>query len=353
MGSNFSRSRITKIPSLMSPRSCPKIFAIACALVVTPAVAQVDLAMKKVIRVDKFEFAPSIIIPDIAKRFNSEPSAIESRLKGSALASLSQELSSTKLMELAVRDDSLKRLAEEWRVSEELGGGKSGNTLAIPTVADANYLAYAKVEELVVKRVQDKELGVPFSRSYMIVDISLEVTVRKSGTKKVLQEVFEYNWVERSVVNSSCQYTHQPEVFKNRLEQKYNILDGNAGVIRGAMAGLSKKLAQRVLDSYCPIRITSVKGKLFNIDRGRAAGIKEGHLMEVIERVDDEFGTDPGFPIGQARAKAVMEGSTLMELLSDEGLEELKRDRTKLTVNRPVEEKFAEPEPKPAAPSKK
>jgi hypothetical protein len=337
----------------MSPRSYPKILATAFALVVTPAVAQVDLAVKKVIRVDKFEFAPSIIIPDIAKRFNAEPSAVESRLKGSALASLGQELSSTKLMELAVRDDSLKRLVEEWRVSEEFGSRKSGDTLGIPTVADANYLAYAKVEELVVKRVQDKELGVPFSRCYMVVDVSLEVTTRKLGTKKVLQEAFEYNWVERSVVNSSCKYTHQPEVFKNRVEQKYNILDGDAGVIRGAMTGLSKKLAQRVLDSYCPIRITGAKGKLFNIDRGRAAGIKEGHIMELTERVDDEFGTDPGFPIGQARAKAVKEDSTLMELLSEEGLQELKRDRTKLTVTRPVEEKFAEPEPKPAVPSKK
>lgn len=75
----------------MSPRSYPKIFATAFALVVTPAIAQVDLAVKKVIRVDKFEFAPTIIIPDIAKRFNAEPSAVESRLKGSALASLSQE----------------------------------------------------------------------------------------------------------------------------------------------------------------------------------------------------------------------------------------------------------------------
>ena len=337
----------------MSPRSYTKILAVVFKLVVAPAVAQVDLAVKKVIRVDKFEFAPSIIIPDIAKRFNAEPSSVESRLKGSALASLGQELSSSKLMELAVRDDSLKRLAEEWRVSEELGSRKGQDAIGIPTVADANYLAHAKVEELVVKRVQDKEFGVPFSRCYMIVDVSLEVTTREIGTKKVLQEVYEYNWVERSVVNSSCRYTHQPEIFKNRLEQKYNILDGDAGVIRGAMTGLSKKLAQRVLDSYCPIRITGVKGKLFNIDRGRAAGIKEGHIMELTERVDDESETDPGFPIAQARAKAVKEDSTLMELLSDEGVEELKRDRSKLTVTRPVEEKFAEPELKPIGPSKK
>ncbi len=74
--------------------------------------------------------------------------------------------------------------------------------------------------------------------------------------------------------------------------------------------------------------------------------------MELTERADDEFGTDSGFPIGKARVKTVKEDSTLMELVSDEGVEELKGDRSKLTVTRPVEAKFAEPEPKPAAPSK-
>jgi hypothetical protein len=74
--------------------------------------------------------------------------------------------------------------------------------------------------------------------------------------------------------------------------------------------------------------------------------------MELTERADDEFGTDSAFPIGKARVKTVKEDSTLMELVSDEGVEELKGDRTKLTVTRPVEAKFAEPEPKPAAPPK-
>jgi hypothetical protein len=335
----------------MRPRFYQTILAVACAAVVSPVLAQVDLEVK-VMRVDKFEVAPSVITGDIVKHFKAEASAVESRLKGSALATLSQELSSTKLMSLAVRDDSLKRLAEEWKLSEELGSGKSEDALTGPSVADADYLAYAKIEELTINRTpNDSFPGFSFTPWNIIVEISLEVTTRKTKTKKVLKEVFEYSALEKSVLTSIYKHSRQPEVMRKSLEQKYDILDSDAGVIRGAMNGLAKKLAQRVLDSYCPIRITSARGKLFNIDRGRAAGLKEGHIMELTERADDEFGTDSGFPIGKARVKTVKEDSSLMELVSDEGVEELKGDRTKLTVTRPVEAKFAEPEPKPVAPS--
>lgn len=330
----------------MRSRFYPSIVAAAFAALLTPILAQ-DAPEVKVMRVDQFELAPGIITAQIAKHFNATPLAVESRIKGAVLASLSQEISSSKLLTLAVRDESLERLKKEWKVSEELGSGKSEDALTGPSVADANYLAYAKIEEFIYKNEGAVRLpgGFTFAPWNIIVDLSLEITTRKTGTKKVIKEVYNYNAIERSVI------PRLPEAAQKAMEKKYDLVDSDAGVFRAAINGLAKKLAQRVLDSYCPIRITSARGKLFNIDRGRAAGLKEGHIMELTERADDELGTDSGFPIGQARVKTVKEDSTLMELLSDEGVEELKGDRTKLTVTRPVEAKFAEPEPKPVAPS--
>ena len=291
-------------------------------------------------QVDKFEFAPGIVTKEIASRFSATPIDVESRLKGVLLATLSQELSSTKLMTLAVRDESLKRLAAEWKVSEELGSGKSGDAATGPSVDDAHHLAYAKVESFNADRrpTATSKTGQPLAFEWkMDVVISLEITTRKTGTKKVYKEDFT-----TSGAGVTFMRIDGGNVTSKTTPDFTNVM------IRQLADGVSKKLGMRVLDSYCPIRITSARGKLFNIDRGRAAGLKEGHIMELTERADDEFGTDSGFPIGQARVKTVKEDSTLMELVSDEGVEELRGDRTKLTVTRPVEAKFAEPELKPA-----
>jgi hypothetical protein len=320
----------------MRHRFYASILAAAFAALLTPILAQ-DAPEVKVMRVDKFEFAPGIVTDEVAKRFNASKSDLESRLKGMVLATLSQELSSTKLLTLAVRDESLRRLKEEWRVSEELGSGKSDDAATGASVDDAGLLAYAKIEDFVASRVHNERKTAFVWRLNMT--ISLEVTTRKSGTKKVYKEDFEA---------SGNGLTYAPMIGK---ELPKNQPDYTDSMIRQLADGISKKLGMRVIDSHCPIRITSARGKLFNIDRGRAAGLKEGHIMELTERADDEFGTDSGFPIGKARVKTVKEDSTLMELVSDEGVEELKGDRTKLTVTRPVEAKFAEPEPKPVAPS--
>jgi hypothetical protein len=330
----------------MRPRFYQTILAVACAAVVSPVLAQVDLEVK-VMQVESFDFAPGIVTQTVAKKFQGTPAEVESRLKGAILATFSQELSSTKLLSLAVRDDSLRRLAKEWKVSEEFGSGKTEDAITGPSVADVTHIAYAKVEDLVailmppnIKKVGNMVLSA--SEWKIGAVISLEVTTRKTGTKKVIKEDFE---VSGSGTNFGVDSRNQ-----TRLEN--NVQEFDAAIVRKFVDGISKKLGMRVIDSCCPIRITSARGKLFNIDRGRAAGLKEGQIMELTERADDEFGTDSGFPIGKARVKTVKEDSTLMELVSDEGVDELKGDRTKLTVTRPVEAKFAEPEPKPAAPSK-
>jgi hypothetical protein len=325
----------------MRSRFYPSTLAAAFVALLTPILAQ-DAPEVKVMRVDKFEFAPGIVTKKIEDRFQASAANVENRLKGVLLATLSQEISSTKLLTLAVRDESLKRLKEEWKVSEELGSGKSGDAATGPSVDDAHYLAYAKVEDFVAdfsRLTSKKDPSLALTEWKLQVTISLEVTARKTGTKKVLKEEFEASGKGTNfLVNGKLPDRNAP--------------DFDAVMVKQLADGVSKKLGMRVVDSLCPIRITSARGKLFNIDRGRAAGIKEGHIMELTERADDEFGTDSGFPIGQARVKTVKEDSSLMELLSDEGVEELKGDRTKLTVTRPVEAKFAEPEPKPAVASK-
>ena len=331
----------------MRPRFYQFILAVACAAVVSPVLAQVDLEVK-VMRVDQFELAPGIITAQIAKHFNATPSAVESRIKGAVLASLSQEISSSKLLTLAVRDESLERLKKEWKVSEELGSGKSEDALTGPSVDDANYLAYAKIEEFIYKNEGAVRLpgGFTFAPWNIIVDLSLEITTRKTGTKKVIKEVYNYNAIERSVI------TRLPEAAQKAMEKKYNLVDSDAGVFRAAINGLAKKVGTRVLDVFCPPRIINVRGNMFIVDRGRAAGMQEGHIVELTERADDEFGTDASFPLGKARVKSVKEETSVLELMSTDGAAELAGDKTKLTITRPLDPKTADPEPVAPPPSK-
>lgn len=333
----------------MSYSFSSRILGAVFAVAVTPILAQ-DAPEVKVMRVDKFEFEPEIVTPKIAKCFDASPAAVESRLKGSILATLSQELSSTKLLSLAVRDDSLRRLAKEWKVSEELGSGKNDDAATGPSVDDASYLAYAKVEDLVaVLRTESKTVG---GRVYSVGEwkigaaISLEVTTRKTGTKKVLKEEFE---VSGNGSNFGVDAQNQ-----KRLENNVQAFD--AAIVRKFVDGISKKLGMRVLDVFCPTRIINVRGNMFIVDRGRAAGMKEGQIVELTERGDDEFGTDAGFPLGKARVKSVKEETSVLELVSTEGAAELAGDRAKLTITRPLDPKVEQREPVVApkvGPSKK
>ena len=109
----------------------------------------------------------------------------------------------------------------------------------------------------------------------------------------------------------------------------------------------------RVLDVFCPPRVIQVRGSMFIVDRGRAAGMKEGQVVELSDRADDEFGTDAGFPLGKARVKSVKEETCVLELLSSEGREELEKDKSKLTISRPIEDKTLANEPQEAPKPKK
>jgi hypothetical protein len=278
-----------------------------------------DAPEPKVMRVDKFELAPGLVTPEIARRFKAEPAAVESRIKGAVLATLSQELSSTKLLSIAVRDESLRRLEQEWKISEQIGNGKSEEAASGPGVDDANYLAYAKIEDFVADYKAIANSQGAAAKWKLRMTLSLEITTRKTGTKKVIKEDFES---QGSGVVSSA---------------RMGLPDFDSGKVRELADGIAKKLGMRVLDMYCPPRVIQVRGAMFIVDRGRAAGMKEGQIVELNDRADDEFGTDAGFPLGKARVKTVKEETCVMELIGVEGREELEKDKSKLTISRPLE----------------
>lgn len=280
-----------------------------------------DSPAAKVMRLDKLELAPGIVTREVAARFQAQPKDVESRLRGAVLATLAQELSSSKLLKLAVRDRSLSRLAEEWKLSEELGNGKTDDAFTGPGVDDANYLGYATIEDFVADyRGIQNAAGVAGIWKLRIT-ISLEVTERKTGTKRVIKEDFEENGSGK--VSSA----------------RIGAPNFDSGHVRSLADGVAKKLGMRVLDSLCAPRIIQVRGRLFIVDRGRAAGMKEGQLVEVSEPADDQLGTDAGFPVGKAVVKSVKEETCVLELVSAEGEPDLSRVEIKksFTISRPVD----------------
>ncbi len=270
---------------------------------------------------DKLELAPGIVTKEIASRFQATVKDVESRLRGAVLATLSQELSSSKLLKLAVRDSSLSRLFEEWKLSEELGIGKSEDLAAGPTVEDASFLAYATIEDFVADYSSIQNAAGAAAKWKLRITISLEVTERKSGTKRVIKEDFEETG--KGIVSSA----------------RLGAPNFDSGSVRSLADGVAKKLGMRVLDSLCAPRIIQARGRIFIVDRGRAAGMKEGQFVEVAEPADDQLGTDAAFPIGKAVVRSVKEETCVLELVSAEGESDLSKVQIKksFTISRPVD----------------
>jgi hypothetical protein len=93
--------------------------------------------------------------------------------------------------------------------------------------------------------------------------------------------------------------------------------------------------------------VIQVKGRMFIIDRGRASGMKEGMILEVMEPVGDSLVADAGFPFGKARVRAVREETSVLELISAEAESDLSKVeiRTSFSVIRPLENALENPRP--------
>jgi hypothetical protein len=274
----------------------PALFAFI-ALLGGIAPAQ-DPAATKVMVVEKLELAPGLVTSEIAKRFHAAPLDVEARLRGAVLATLSQELSSSKMLRLAVRDESLDRLVKEWKVSEELGSG-SAQSLDL-SVASADLIAFAKIEDFVADYSSLKNAGGAAAKWRLRITVSLEITERNGGTRRVLKEDFEH--AGSGIVSSA----------------RLGVPDFDSGTVRKLADGVTKKLGVRVLDLYCPPKILSVRGRQFIVDRGRMAGMREGQWVELSEFAEGGAGTDAAFPVGKAVVKSVKEETSILELVSVE-----------------------------------
>ena len=255
-----------------------------------------DPAAPKVMVVEKLELAPGLVTPEVAKRFHAGVQDVESRLRGAVLSTLSQELSSSKMLRLAVRDESLDRLVKEWKVSEELGNAQSLDL----SVASADLLAFGKIEDFVADYSSLKNAGGAAAKWRLRITVSLEVTERNGGTRRVLKEDFEH--AGSGIVSSA----------------RLGMPDFDSGTVRKLADGVVKKLGVRVLDLYCPPKILSVRGRQFIVDRGRMAGMKEGQWVELSEFAEGGAGTDAAFPVGKAVVKSVKEETSILELVSVE-----------------------------------
>ena len=222
--------------------------------------------------------------------------SVEDRIKGAFAATLAQEMSATKLMQLAVRDKSLESLKKEWQVSEELGRPStvtSGGSGPDMSVEQADYIATAKITDFVTDR---KVLGHEEAAIWTnTISATLEITKVNGGTKKAITEtVSEGGKGRRGVGGEAANF--------------------NAQQIQNITQKLSKKLAERILDNYSPPKLIAHRGALIIMDRGEAAGVKVGDSYKLIERVDSTYGTDAGFPFANATVEMVNEDTSNLRL---------------------------------------
>lgn len=268
-----------------------------CALLLSLPAASLlaqDPPKVQVVQLESLEINEGLITDDIAKRFDAKAKRadledlrdnVKDRIRGLFATSLAQQLSATKLLQLAVRDQSLQTLQKEWQVSEELGKSPPAEI----GVEQAGYVATARVEDFVAERkVLGNEVAAVWKNS---MSASFEITKVSTGTKKVITE---------SVSDSG----------KGRRGVGGVASDFDAQQIKKLTDILSKRLAERILDNISPPKIIAARGNKIIIDRGLAAGVKVGDRFRLIERVDETLGTDAGFPMGEATVEFVNEDTS-------------------------------------------
>jgi len=299
----------------------------------------------KVMAVSAFEIASGLVTPEIASRFQASQQDTEGILKGLLLNTLTQELSSasSKRLRLAVRGEDLKKLQQEWLVSENYGRGQSEAAGADHTVEEAHFVATAKLEDLDAS-ITSKMAGVSGSatRWLLRVTISLQIIDRINGTKRVLKEDMEET-ITKLVPQS------------DRRSSPKGALSFDSGTLKSLAGGVSKKLGMRILDVTCPPKITDSRGRSFHVDRGRASGMSVGMIVEVCEPSDSKFGTDASYPVGRARVRQVGEDSALLELFEIEGGGDLSKVeiKTSYSIIRHLDDPVAVPVQNGLVPSRR
>jgi hypothetical protein len=80
------------------------------------------------------------------------------------------------------------------------------------------------------------------------------------------------------------------------------------------------------------------------MDRGEAAGVKAGDSYKLIERVDSTYGTDAGFPLGNAIVEMVNEDTSNLRI--DANVPEFS-DANKITLQKNTPQSNPTPNKKP------
>ena len=264
---------------------CGVIFAFAAAI----SPVQAEPADLKIVALEKVDTEPGLVTPEVAARFNSDAASVESRIKAAFLANLEQQMAASTRLKLSVRGESLKRLISEWKTAEAFGNGKNADPAGTgPGIDEAGYMAETKIIDFAANRDALVQGGATLAARWSLeIAATLNITDIKTGNKvAAITEKVSIGEKGRGAVNFTSSHIQQ------------------------ANAALANKLAARVLDSLCPIRILSIRGQQFIIDRGVRAGVMVGDKYTVMEPAGDSNDTDAGFPIGCAVVQFVNEKSS-------------------------------------------
>lgn len=256
-------------------------------LLALPAFAQ--LPQPKLIQLEKIEIQPGLISLEVGSRFGLQPAAVESRLRGAFAANLAAQMSSSRGVSLAAREESLSKLMKEWEIAEKLGNlPDDGAPAAMPGVDRADYVATATLTDLVANR-DTLVLGgrVAAAKWKLLIEASVELVEVSTGRKVAL--------------------------ITERVEEGGQAR-GNANFTTAEIQAVNRKLAAalatRLVDSMSPIRIVAVRGDDFIIDRGKSANVRVGDKFTLLEPVTTPGFSDASFPVGQAVVVHVNESSS-------------------------------------------
>ena len=190
-----------------------------------------------VISVTAITMAPGVITPAIADILNVSQANGEKRIKGAVLATLSSTLSAFEEVRLAVRDESLRLLEDEWEVADAYGSGKSEAAGSEQSVQEARFLATITVQDLAITET-GRTQGVAGSavRWNLSARVSCEMLDAVSGSKQVFEEGVEMN-VTKVISQSSRRFVSAGPIAMD------------AANIRSFADAISKKMAATILFS--------------------------------------------------------------------------------------------------------
>lgn len=273
----------------------PLLTSLLVALSLSSALSQTSSqGGKTLITLEKIDIQEGLVSSEVAQRFDLEPAGVESRLKGAFAANLAAQLSASRQIQLAAREESLGKLMKEWEIAEKLGKPAEA-AASSPSVDIANYVASAKITDLSAQR-ETLVLGgrVAAAKWKLLIEASIELIDSKTGRKsELLTQRVEKSGQSRGAANFTT----------------FEIQEVNRD--------LAGQLAARMIDVLSPIRIVAVRSDDFIIDRGKSASIRVGDRFTLLEPAEGSDDSEAAFPVGEAVVTLVNEKTSNLRLQRD------------------------------------